>query len=457
MASRSRIEEAIDRSFRGLEHGQSADVRVTRSVWTTIRFANGRIHQAYFSDESRVSYRVAEGTRLGTATGVDGSPGGLAELRARATALARIAPEEPRFPGFSDGGTRRIAPVRFSASTAATPPEAAARVAEKVLAAASAGAAEGRIAGVVNVGHEELRVANSAGLMRVGRTSASQARVLIDRPERDPPVSGWSEEAHWDLARLDPARLGREAADRVARTEPRAVPPGTYRVVLRGPALAEAISFLGHLGFSGHGEVEGWSCLRRRRGKRVASSAVHLVDDARSTDTIPQAIDYEGAATRRTVLIDHGIVGPVVTDLVTAGRLGRRPTGHASPPESPWGEYGPEPSHLLLARGDASEEELIRTARNGLLVTRFHYVRVVDPGRGIITGMTRDGTFRIERGEVTGPVRNLRFTESVVSLLQGIVALGKERRIYSDERGGSSATVPSAAVRAFRFTSATLF
>ena len=457
MALRSGIESDLRRSFDGLERGQSADVRVSRFAWTTIRVANGRIHQPHFARGTQVSYRVADGTRLGTATGEDSTPRGITELFARAAALARIAPVEPKFPGFSNGSARRVAPAAFSASTAATSPEAATRVAEAILAAARAGAAGGRIAGVVNVGMEERLVATSAGRFRTDRTSASQASVLIDRPDREPPVSGWSEGAHWNLARLDPARLGREAADRMARSEPRAVSPGTYRVVLRGPALAEAILFLGHLGFSGHGEVEGWSCLRRRRGRRVADSAVHLVDDARSTDTIPRAIDYEGTPTRRTVLIDHGVAGDVVTDLVTAGRLGRRPTGHAPPPESPWGEFGPHPSHLLLARGDASEEELVRSTRNGLLVTRFHYVRVVDPGRGIITGMTRDGTFRIEGGEITTPVRNLRFTESVVSLLRGIVALGKERRIYSDEQGGSVATVPSAAVRAFRFTSATLF
>ena len=457
MAARSRVEGDLGRSFEALEERQSADVRVTRFARTTIRFANGRIHQPHFARGTQVSYRVADGRRLGTATGGDLTARGLAELRARAAALARIAPDEPKFPGFTNGGPRRIAPVAYSSATAATSPEAATRVAEAILSAAAADAPGGRIAGVVNVGHEELVVANSAGRYRTDRTSVSQASVLIDHPDREPPVSGWSEGAHWNLARLDPARLGREAADRIARSEPRAVPPGSYRVVLRGPAMAEAISFLGHLGFSGHGEVEGWSCLRRLRGKRVAGSAVHLVDDPRSNDTIPQSIDYEGTPTRRTVLIDHGIAGDVVTDLVTAGRLGRRPTGHAPPPESPWGEYGPHPSHLLLAGGDASEEELVRTTRNGLLVTRFHYVRVVDPGRGIITGMTRDGTFRIERGEITTPVRNLRFTESVVSLLRGIVALGKERRIYSDEQGGAAWTVPSAAVRAFRFTSATLF
>ena len=444
-------------AFAHLAPGQSADLRAVRSVWTTIRFANGRIHQPHLERATHFSYRVADGARLGIATGVDGSARGLAGLRTAAAALARIAPAEAKFPGFPGGRARVPARTPYSAATEALTPEAATRIAERILVAAEAAAPNGRVAGVVVVGGESLSVANSAGLDRTGRLSLAQASVLVDRPDRDPPVSGWSEEAHWDAARLDAERLGREAGERVATTEPEALAPGAYRVVLRGPALAEALGFLAHLGFGGQGEVEQWSCLARRRGQRVAPETVHLIDDPTSRETIARSIDFEGVGTRRVPLIDHGIAGPAVTDLVTAGRLGRKPTGHALPPESPWGEYGPIPAHLLLAPGDASEEELVRETRRGLLVTRFHYVRVVDPGRGLITGMTRDGTYRIERGEIAGPVRNLRFTESVLQMLRGIELLGRERRIYASERGASAATVPSAAVRSFRFTSATLF
>jgi PmbA protein len=85
-------------------------------------------------------------------------------------------------------------------------------------------------------------------------------------------------------------------------------------------------------------------------------------------------------------------------------------------------------------------------------------VRVVDPGRGIITGMTRDGTYRIERGEVVGPARNLRFTESVIAALHGTELMARARRIHnSDERGASSSTCGALLTRSFRFTSATLF
>lgn len=404
-----------------------------------------------------MSYRVAEAHRLATATTVDASPAGLAGVRDSARALARVAPVEPKFPGFPAGGGPPHSPVAFSRATATISPERATRLAERILDAAAAGAPGARIAGVVSVGYESHRVVNSAGLDRSYRFSAVQASVLADRPDHEPPVSGWSEGGHWDLQQFDPERLGQEAAARVARSEPQAAEPGTYRVVLAGPAMAEALQFLANLGFSGHGELEGWSCLRRARGKRVAPEWVQLVDDPRSPHTIPRAIDSEGTWTRRVPLLDHGVAGEAAMDLVTAGRLGRRLTGHALPPEAPSGESGPEPSHLLLDPGDATEQELIAETRRGLLVTRFHYVRVVDPGRGILTGMTRDGTYRIDRGEVVGPVRNLRFTESLLTLLKGITMLGRERRIYPSERAASVVTTPAAAVRSFRFTSATLF
>ncbi|MGI0072060.1 MAG: TldD/PmbA family protein [Thermoplasmata archaeon] len=458
MASRAAArKDPVDAVLADLPRGIGADVRWTRSKWTTIRFANSRIHQPHAEETVHLSVRVADERRLGTATTTDTSPGGLREVVRSARALARIAPAEARFPGFPRDGPPRPRPVAFSRTTAALDPEAATRIAERILAAAEAHASGARIAGVVNVGSERRRVANTAGLDRTTETSAAQSSVLADRPERDPPVSGWSEGAHWDVARLEPDRQGREAAERIARTPPAAVAPGAYRVVLRGSAVADLVSYLAMMGFGGVAEERGWSCLRRQRGRRIAPTTVHLVDDARSNASLPSGIDYEGTATRTTPLIDHGVVGPAVTDVVTSGRLGRPLTGHALPPESPYGDMGPIPTHLLLDGGDASEDDLVRATRRGLLVTRFHYVRVVDPGRGIITGMTRDGTYRIEHGEIAGPARNLRFTESVLVALRGTEMLGRARRCYGSERAGSAATCPALLTKSFRFTSATLF
>jgi PmbA protein len=443
---------------RGLPEGSAADLRWIESSWTTIRFANGRIHQPHYEWGVYLSYRVADARRLGTATTTDLSPAGLDEVVRSARAVARIAPKEPKFPGFPTESAPRPRPIAFSAATARMSPESATRIARQILAAAEAEAPGARIAGVVNVGTERRRVVNSTGLDRATTTSGAQASVLVDRPDRDPPVSGWSEGAHFDAAQLRPATIGREAAERVASRPPAAVEPGEYRVVLRDSAVSSVLEFLAMLGFGANAEVEGWSCLRGQRGRRIAPESVHLVDDARSRATLPGAIDYEGVATRPTPLIERGVARPAVTDTVTSGRLGRPRTGHALPPESPSGDVGPIPAHLVLAAGDANEEELIRSTRRGLLVTRFHYVRVVDPGRGIITGMTRDGTYRIENGEVVEPVRNLRFTESVLRTLKGTELVGRACRIHNqDGRGGLMSTCPAILTKAFRFTSATLF
>jgi PmbA protein len=454
--SRAPARRSVEAALGGLRDGWSADARLVTEAWTTIRFANGKIHQPHFDRSTSVSFRAAHDGRLATATTVDSSPDGVASVVSVARALSDAAPKEPRFPGFPGPSGRAPRPVAFSSPTARISPESAVRIAERILEAAEAAAPGARIAGVVNVGTEALTVLNSAGLDRSTASSLAQASVLVDRPERDPPVSSWSEGGHWDAARLDPARLGREAGE-LPRGAPAAVEPGKYRVILRGPAMSDLLGFLSMLGFAGHGEDEGWSCLRGRRGKRIAPSFVHLVDDPRSRQTIPRAVDYEGTPTRSVPLIDHGIAGPAATDLVTSGRLRKPLTGHGPPPEAPSGEWGPVPGHTLLEAGDAREDELVRSTRNGLLVTRFHYVRVVDPGRGIITGMTRDGTFRIRRGEIVGPVRNLRFTESVLTAIAHIELLGRERRIYASERGGGAATTPAALVGEFRFTSATLF
>jgi predicted Zn-dependent protease len=433
----------------------TGDVRIVTSASTTIRFANSRVSQPHLERATQVSLRLALGRRLATATGSDPSREGLLRLVGSASDLARIAPVERKFPGFraprGHGPTR----IAFSRATAELSPEKATQIAEAILGAADAEAPGARVAGVVHVRHETLRVANSSGLDRSTKGSVVFANVLVERPEQDPPVSGWSEAAHWDAARIAPDALGREAAGRMARTAPEALPPGAYPVVLRGPAVSQLLRYLAFLGFSANGEVEGWSCLRHRRGKKIAPTSVTIVDDALSRETLPRAIDYEGTCTRPTPLVSKGVAGPVVTDLITAGRLGRPLTGHALPPEAPWGDYGPAPSNLLLAPGDASEEELIRETHRGLLVTRFHYVIMVDPGRGIITGMTRDGTYSIENGEVARPVRNLRFTESVLTALANVRLLGKDRRVYSE--GGEAVTTPAVALRAFRFSSATLF
>jgi predicted Zn-dependent protease len=442
-----------------LPTGVDADARLEGTRFTTMRFANGRIHQPHAEELGQLSLRIADARRLATVTTLDLSRAGVGRAIEQGLALARRAPEEPRFEGFSST-KGRPGPVPYSAATARMSIEEQGRWAARMIHAAASAVPDGRIAGVFHVGDTFLAVANTAGRFAQGRRSIASARVLVERLSVASTPAGWSEAAHFDHRALDPEALGREAAERVARSPPEAVPAGRYRVLLLGPAFAKLLSELGNLGFSARSVEEGWSCLARRWGRRIAPPGLEVVDDGRSPLTLPQAIDYEGEPKRRTPMVLDGVAQGPVLDRLTASRLGRAPTGHAWPPEAPWGEIGASPQNVIVGAGSAASlDELIRETGRGLLVTHFHYVRVVDPGRGVLTGMTRDGTYRIEGGELRAPVRNLRFTESILTALKGAELWGRERRCYADddERGASAVTAPALVCRGFRFTSATVF
>ncbi len=440
-----------------LPTGVDGDARLVRSGHTTVRFANSRVRQPMHEEHRVISLRLAVGGRIATATSGATSPKGLHELVAEALSLARVAPVEARFPGFAGRPEQPLRATAFSRATSTLSPERASRLAHAALDAADADAPGSRVAGAIHVGGTHLSVATTAGLELASRWSSVVGSVLAERLDGEVPASGWAEGAHFDVARFDPARLGREAAQKVAATPPRPARPGRYRVVLSGSAVSELLGTLGYLGFGGHAEEQGWSCLAKRRGRRVVASNVSVTDDATSRHGIPVAIDFEGHPKRPTPLLVEGVAAGPVTDLLTAARLGSSPPGHALPPESPWGELGPVPTHPVMAAGDASWEELVRETRRGILVTRFHYVRVVHPGRSEITGMTRDGTYRIDGGEVTEPLTNLRFTQSILATLGATTLVGRVRRCFSDERGVFSATCPAIATTGFRFTSATVF
>jgi len=239
--------------------GSAADVRLRASEFGTMRFANGHIHQPHLERLTELSLRVAIDRRLATVTTFDLSRSGRKEAVRRALALARVAPEEPKFPGFPGGGSRPPV-VPYSAATARATPEEQGRWAARLIDGARSSVEDGRVAGVAHIGETWLAVANTAGRSVRTRRSIAAARVLVERPSQDPPPSGWSEAAHFDLRRLDPEALGREAGETLARQAPEPLAPDRYRVLLSGSATATLLSELGHLGFGARG--------RRKAGAR---------------------------------------------------------------------------------------------------------------------------------------------------------------------------------------------
>ena len=436
----------------------TADARLYRERWTTLRFANTRLYQPHWEDSAGVSLRVAhEGGRIGVATTTDLTTEGLDRLVRQASALAAQAPPVRSFPGFLSG--HRGHSSSSSATPATVPPRLEAKEAELERALARCGIlAEPRVAGVYNEGDCELAVANTSGLSSVARRTVAQASFLVEDLARDPPVSGWSEIAHWDPSHVNLDALAAEALERTPREPAHPVEPGTYRVLLRGPAVATILTMLSMGGLGAFAVEEGWSFLTEPNGAPRIAESLTISDDPSDDRGLPSLIDYEGTPHRPRHVFERGEARGPAHDVLTAARAGVSTTGNALPPEAPWSSAGPIPLHLVVEPGTATEDEMLRELGRGIVVTRLHYVRYVHRQKTLITGMTRDGTYWVDHGQIQHPVANLRVTDSMLGLLARTLLVGKDARCYNeDERGVLSPVVPSLLVDGLHFSSATTF
>lgn len=421
-----------------------AEALVVAGESALTRFANSEIHQNVASAEVFVNLRFVTGRRVAVASTGRMDEEGLRALVERAGSIAATVEELEDWGGLPEADAAAPLPEAWSSGTADATPELRAAGARAVIAAADA-------AGVTAFGSfstdaEAVAVANSKGIRAAERRTSSQLLTVTMGPDDG---TGYAEQAAVDATTIDAAAIGREAAER-ARTSrnPVAINPGAYPVVLDHYAVIDLLDMLGYLGFSALAVQEDRSFFEP--GKRVASPLVTITDDGRDPAGLPMGFDAEGVPKQRLSLLDAGVCRDLAFDAQTASRVGRRSTGHGLPAPNP---YGPFPTNMVMAPGDASLDELVGGLDRGLLVTRFHYTNPVHGKRVIITGMTRDGTFLVEGGRIVGPVRNLRFTMSYLDALAGVEAVSRERRCLRGFLGGS--VVPAVRISSFSFTGAT--
>lgn len=194
------------------------------------------------------------------------------------------------------------------------------------------------------------------------------------------------------------------------------------------------------------------SCLLNRLGDRVFGENINLVDNVFDELQTGAIFDGEGVSRKKVSLVQNGVLNSLVFGRRSAKRLQTSPTGHGLPEPSAFGEY---PMNLSLAGGDATLEDMVKSTKKGILLSRVWYVRTVDPAKKILTGMTRDGTFMIENGDIAYGVKNLRFNISLIDLLNNVEMIGKAIRAAGEE--GYPAVVPALKVNDFNFTEVTKF
>ncbi len=423
-----------------------AEVLVLAGDSALTRFANNEIHQNVAETEISLRLRFVVGKRQGVATSGRTDDESLHRLVDTAGAIARSSAEledDVALPE-GDGSLTEEYPAARASATAAADPERRAAGARAVIAAADQVMATA--SGSFSTSTERTTIANTRGIRADGERTKSQILTVMMGSDGG---TGYAEACAVDVDALDPASIGREAAERTrSSADPAAAEPGDYPVVLLEYAVVDVLDMLGYLGFSALAVEEERSFVEV--GKRVGSSLVTIRDDGADPVGLPMAYDYEGAPKESVDLVEAGICRGVVYDAATAAREGRTTTGHGLPAPNPW---GPFPLNMQLEAGSTSREELIGGLDRGLLVTRFHYTNPVQPKRAVVTGMTRDGTFLVEGGRIVGPVRNLRYTQSYVDALAGVSAVATERRCLVGFLG--AVVVPAIRVDAWTFTSAT--
>ncbi len=434
----------LARTAVALTSADEAEALVVAETSALTRFANNRINQNVVGSDALVSVRAVVGKQVGVASTNRLDDASLRACCQAAVAAARVAPADPGFPGLPEPG-----PVldvdRAHATTRAFDAEARANAVAAIV-------AESRdrkltAAGKVRIAEHVIAVANSHGIDVGQAVTGAQATVLAAGDTG----SGWASFLSRDAAELHPSELGAEAAElALSGAGPTELDPGEYPVVLGPEAVADIMDFLAYVGFSAKAYVEGRSFMSNHIEDDVMSELVTITDDALAPHAMGTTFDFEGVPKQVTPLIEYGVALGPVTDSYWAPKTGWPNTGHALPAPNP---YGPMPLNLEMAPGESTLEELIGSIKRGVYVTRFHYVNVEDPVPVTLTGMTRDGTFLIEDGRLSRPVKNLRFTQPIVRALRFCTGVTAERRFVGAEEGAS--LVPAILLEAFNFTGQT--
>ncbi len=429
-----------DRALARLEHGE-AEVMIVDDHTELTRFAGNEIHQSVAERSRFVRVRLIHEGRCGVGEvrghGEHAVEQAIAAADAsrRVTSMSEVSPLPP-----PDGGAD--GPVAYAAATAAATPQ---ERADRVSIVTNAAARRGLDAyGALSTSTTTTAIVSSAGVRRAAATTQASLVTVV----RGADGGGYASRYSADIDALEVSDLAAEVVDTCERNQnATAVDPGDFEVVLSPYAVTDMLEHLAWVGFSALATQEHRSFMRM--GERLMDDRVTIRDDATAPDVFPFPFDDEGVSTRPVTLIDRGRCAGLVYDTPTALHDGVASTGHSLPQPNTW---GPIARHMTMDPGGTAWQDLVASVSRGLYVTRFWYVRDVHPLRTVITGMTREGTFLIENGKITRPVKDLRFTQSIVGALDAVVGVSRERRLELGE-GASGVLAPWLQIGRFTFTS----
>jgi predicted Zn-dependent protease len=406
---------------------------------TDVRFAANQLSTSGGVWDTQLSVTSSFGKRHGAASTNDLSDESIRRVVGQSESLAKLSPEDPEWmPAL---GPQSYLPVSaFVDATAKLTPADRAHAAMTALEPARK-AGDLRAAGFLMVNASSRAVGNARGLF--GYHRSTEANYTLTVRTADGTGSGWAGAEGNDWKAIDFAKVSETAIEKARRSRnPVAIEPGRYTVILEPQAVADLVQPMANA-LGARTADEGRSAFAKpgggnKIGDRIVDPRVTMISDPQDPQLLAVPFDDEGMPGKRATWIENGVLRQLVYSRYWAQKQGKEPNT--------------APSSLKLLGGTTSIEEMIRSTARGVLVTRLFYLRQVDPRTILYTGLTRDGTFLIEDGKITRAIKNFRFNESPLAILNNLDALGPAVRVAGTESGGV-VVMPALKVRNFNFTS----
>jgi predicted Zn-dependent protease len=417
MLGEAKLKELTDKV---LKRAAPAIAQVSIYSWKSglTRFALSSIHQNVTEENVVLTVKCAIDNQIGEASTNDLTK--IERTVRKAKKIAHISPPNPEFHGFPE--PKPVAPIDiFFPTTYEFSPLKRAEICYSIINRASGVQAFGSFltAGI------ETCIANSSGVFVYNRSTSA----LINTTIMDKTGVGRTEAGARDATNIDYKEITEKAIAKAKLAQnPIKIEPGRYDVILEELAVAELIEYL-NIGFNALRYQEGRSPFCGKLGTKVMGDNISIWDDGLDEEGAPFPFDFEGTPKQKVMLIENGVIKGLVYDHNTAKKENKESTGHSIGSIT----YGPMALNLFMKGGNSSIEEMISSTIKGILVTRFWYSNLIDPMTLTITGMTRDGTFLIENGEIKKAVKNLRFTQSVIEALSKVEALSSPKFVAQGE------------------------
>lgn len=410
----------------------ACEVNLSGSESGNIRYARNTVSTAGHRSNQNLVVQSNYGKKYATATIDEFDDESLKKVVKRSEELAKISPENPEFMGILGPQTYDES-VTYSDATAKITPDFRAMVANSSIEPAAA--KDVTAAGFLDDSAGFSAMMNTKGLFAYNKST--NINFTVTMRSNDGTGSGWVTRDFNDVSKFDAAEASQVAIDKALMSrEAKAIEPGKYTVILEPAA---SIGLLGNMGgaFNARTADEGRSFMSKegggtKLGQKIVDERINIWSDPLHPDVPTGTWNGEGMPLKKTQWIENGVVKNLSYDRFWAQEKGVDPV--------------PFPSNLIMEGGTATLEDLIKDTKKGILVTRLWYIRGVDPQTLLFTGLTRDGTFYIENGQIKHPVKNFRFNESPIIMLNNLETLGQQVRIDGN-------LIPYMKVRDFTFTS----